>query len=89
MTTDVKRTDYTTGWGELIKRRRSLIGDLTGQELSQAELARRLDVTPVTVWRWEDGRAAPGPRQQAGLIRELRITGDELRELIVKAADAA
>lgn len=87
MDTDT-RSPYHVAWGKAIKRRRELIAKLSGEEITQAELARRLGVTPVTVWRWEHGQGAPGPVQQAKLIHELEFTGDELRDLIELAGSA-
>lgn len=83
------RSPYHEAWGKAITRRRELIAKLTGEEITQAELARRLGVTPVTVWRWEHGQGAPGPVQQAKLIDVLEFTGDELRDLISLADTAA
>ena len=83
------RSPYHQSWGKAITRRRELIGKMTGEGMTQAELARRLGVTPVTVWRWEHGHGAPGPVQQAKLIDVLHFTGDELRDLISLADTAA
>ena len=42
----------------------------TQRKWTQDELARRLDVTPTTVNRWEKGRAEPS-RMARRLLREI------------------
>jgi len=51
--------------GEAIKRARE------DSKLSKAELARRLRVSWVTVWKWERGLTVPQSRRLLELIRIL------------------
>jgi len=44
---------------------------LHGCGMTQADLAHELEVTPVTVWRWASGRAAPTNRAKIERIRAL------------------
>jgi len=44
----------------------------TRRALSQTELARRVGVSRTTLWRWEQGRAAPSPEQSRRLRQSLR-----------------
>jgi len=37
----------------------------------QTDLARLLKVSPVTVWRWTDGRSEPAPKLRKKLSQKL------------------
>lgn len=55
-------------WGNNIGTFREALG------ISQQELADRLDVSHVTVWRWENGKAEPRRHHKTALARELATT---------------
>lgn len=46
--------------------------------VGQAELARRIGVTPTTVWKWENARARPRLEHVALIASELKVTLDQL-----------
>jgi excisionase family DNA binding protein len=54
--------------------------------LSVAEAARRLGVSPSTVWRWIDARALPAERVGA---RRIRIREDDLQRVVAPARESA
>jgi transcriptional regulator with XRE-family HTH domain len=62
-------TAETRALGRRIKAARDQAG------LQQAELARRCEVIPTTVWRWEVGRAEPSLSMLRTIARE---TGTDL-----------
>lgn len=75
-------------WGDAIKVRRKMLGD-NPDGLPQAELARQLGVTPVTVWRWEHAKGVPSQAMQAKLVRILRIDPKTLHDLVTSTDSAA
>lgn len=46
--------------------------------IAQAELARRIGVTPTTVWKWENARVVPPLERVAQIASELSVTLDRL-----------
>lgn len=54
--------------GRVIKRLR------VAKKLSQADLARRLDVTRGAVWNWENDLKLPASRMMPRLARALKTT---------------
>jgi transcriptional regulator with XRE-family HTH domain len=46
--------------------------------VAQAELARRLGVTPTTVWKWESSRVVPPLERLAQIAVLLSVTLDQL-----------
>ena len=47
--------------------------------LGQAELARKVGVTPLTWWRWERGVVGPaGPRKKKKVAKALGVDLDSL-----------
>jgi transcriptional regulator with XRE-family HTH domain len=46
--------------------------------VAQAELARRLRVTPTTVWKWENARVVPPLERVAQIASELDVSLDHL-----------
>jgi transcriptional regulator with XRE-family HTH domain len=64
------------GRREALARRRRALGH------TQESLAEQLDVTPLTVRRWEAGTYAPSPVQRRCLARLLDVSLPELDELL-------
>lgn len=60
------------GWGSRLAAARNAAG------LTQLDLATALDVTAVTVQRWEAGSRRPSEEDQTRLARVLRISITEL-----------
>lgn len=54
------------------RRRVDVKGLRTEMGLTQAQLAKRLSTTPLTVWRWETSRASPSPMALAHLKRAVK-----------------
>jgi transcriptional regulator with XRE-family HTH domain len=42
--------------------------------VKQAELARRIGVTPTTVWKWENARVVPPLERVAQIAEQLGVT---------------
>jgi transcriptional regulator with XRE-family HTH domain len=55
---------------------------LARKGLSQRQIAERVGVGRVTVWRWLEGRSAPGRRALTLLVAELGLSPTELAELV-------
>jgi transcriptional regulator with XRE-family HTH domain len=49
--------------------------------VKQAELARRIGVTPTTVWKWENARVVPPLERIAQIADVLGVTLDALVKL--------
>ena len=59
-------------WGRRIEERMRALG------MTQQDLADRLDVTHVTVWRWVNGKSEPRRHHKAALAEELATTVSQL-----------
>jgi transcriptional regulator with XRE-family HTH domain len=46
--------------------------------VSQSDLARKLGVLPVTVWRWEAGKKKPNAANQLAIAQALGMSVEEL-----------
>ena len=51
---------------------------MEANEISQAELARRVNVSQPTVWEWLNGKSAPRASKLLELSRETGLSVDEL-----------
>ena len=67
MTTGVISEDMATT-GERIQEARKSIG------MSQAELSRRLGISPGAMWKYEKGNVNMGPERLAATAAELRVS---------------
>ncbi len=68
---------------ERLSARRKTVG------LSQEALAERLNVERTTVTRWESGESVPLPWTRPRLAKALRVSVEELDELLDEASTAA
>lgn len=50
--------------------------------MSQTEVAKELDVTTTTIYKWETGRASPQPQYVRGLARVYGRTIQEVQDAI-------
>lgn len=48
------------------------------RDLSQEDLANRLDIKPLQIWRWETGKTKPNSETVMSLARALGVTSDYL-----------
>src|SRR5207244_6799387 len=71
-------------------KRHGLIARRLALGLTQESLAARLGVTPLTVRRWETGEVKGGPRPYARhqLARHLKVSSEELEELLAEGVGA-
>ena len=53
--------------------------------MPQKELATKLDVTPVTLWRWAERKTTPQPETMLKAVKQVR---DELHEQLDRASIA-
>lgn len=65
-------TELNTTLGARLKSARIAAG------MSQADLSRRLQVTAVSVWRWENDRKPPSRDRVMRIARELSVSVDWL-----------
>lgn len=66
---------YRKAWADIIRAKRCALG------MGTAELAKRIGVSTSAVSNWEHRYAAPGPRAQRALVRELGIADNELARI--------
>lgn len=59
-------------WGSNIRAQRERLG------LSREALARRIGVSPPTIWRWETGKSAPTITHMYALAAEFDVTPGDL-----------
>lgn len=55
-----------------------------GSRLSQRQIAEALDVTVVTVWKWEAGRSRPSIDKLPGLAALLRCSMEDLVAALIR-----
>lgn len=56
------------------------------RSMSQNDVARRLDVTVTTVYKWENGRAEPQPKYVRDLAELYSVSLDEIKSAIAESS---
>jgi transcriptional regulator with XRE-family HTH domain len=50
------------------------------RQITQEALAKELDVAPLTVWRWENGKRTPRPKEAKRISNHTGISVGDLIE---------